>query len=128
MKHRKFTLVVAMFALLAGGALAQAQSRATVSIGFKFMAGKVAMPAGKYEVWSNGANVIEIREVAPGKAAATLLAITSLGRHDTDTFVELVFDSLSDGPHLSEVWFPGTDGYLVLATKEAHKHQVLQAK
>jgi hypothetical protein len=128
MKHLKFTFVLVGLALLVGSGLAQAQAKATVDIGFKFMAGTVAMPAGKYDIWSNEANVIEIREVAPGKAAATLLTITSLARHDTIKFLELIFDNQADGPNLSELWFPGTDGYLVRATKEPHTHQVLQVK
>ncbi len=128
MKHQKFTLMLAVFALLVASALAQAQSRATVSIGFKFMAGSTAMPAGKYNLEQQSTATILIRD-ATGKVSAELPILTVLGRHDNDPFPELVFDSLSDGPHLSEVWFPGIDeGFLVLANKGAHKHQVLQAK
>ncbi len=128
MSHRRATLVLAVLALLAGAALAQAQNQAVVSIGFKFMAGSAAMPAGKYDLSLDNSGAIAIREVAPGKASAIVPVITTLGRHDVDPFPELVFDTLPDGPHLSEVWFPGIDGYLVLATKGPHKHQVVQQK
>jgi hypothetical protein len=134
MKHQKFMLISAVFALLAGSALAQAQQTFTADINFKFMAGTRAMAPAKYNIARQMNGEITIRDVtgkasdAAGKSGAVLTSITSLGRHDTDKMPELVFDVLADGPHLSEVWFPGVDGALVLATKEPHKHQVLQVK
>jgi hypothetical protein len=128
MRHRNVTLVVAVLTLLAGNALVQAQSPATVSVDFKFVAGTMAMPAGKYVIDQTAGIEISIKEAGGGKAAVVLPVITILGRHDTDRFPELVFDIYPDGPHLSEVWFPRIDGFLVLATKEPHEHRVLQAK
>jgi len=29
---------------------------------------------------------------------------------------------------LSEIWLPDEDGYVLLTTKEAHKHKVINAK
>ena len=134
MKHQKFTLMVALFALLAGSALAQAQQTFAADINFKFMAGTRAMAPAKYNIARDSNGAITIRDVtgkasdAAWKSGSVLVVITSLGRHDTGQMPELVFDLLPDGPHLSEVWFPGSDGSLVLATKEPHKHQVLQVK
>ena len=129
MNRQKSTLVVAVLMLLVGWAPAQAQSRATVSINFNFMAGTTPMPAGRYTIGDEAAAEVSIRDAGGGKAAAVLPVITFLGRHDSDQFPELVFDIDPDGlSHLSEVWFPGRDGYLVLATVGPHKHQVVQSK
>jgi hypothetical protein len=134
MKHYRLTFVLAAVALLAGTGLAQAQQKFVADIGFKFMAGTRAMAPAKYNIAQSASGEITIRDVtgkasdAAGKSGVVLMAITSLGRHVVNESPELVFDQLPDGPHLSEVWFPGVDGVLVLATKEPHKHQVLQVK
>jgi len=60
-------------------------------------------------------------------ASVVIPVITSLGRRDANKVPELVFDKLNGGLYLSEIWLPGKDGLLVLATKEAHEHQVLRA-
>ncbi len=54
-----------------------------------------------------------------------MTALTGLGRHDKDVDTELVFDKIGGKFLLSEVWFPGRDGYLLLATKDAHEHAVV---
>jgi hypothetical protein len=54
--------------------------------------------------------------------------LTILARLDTHQFPELVFDKVNGVVSLSEIWFAGTDGYLVLATKGEHEHQLLQSK
>ena len=104
MKHQKFTLMVAVFALLAGSALAQAQQSFAADINFKFMAGTRAMAPAKYNIARDTSGAITVRDVtgqasdAAGKSGAVLAAITALGRHDNDQFPELVFDVLPDGP------------------------------
>ena len=55
----------------------------------------------------------------------TLPVITLLGRHDKDTDPEFVFDKIDGKLMLSEIWIPGQDGLLVLATKGPHEHAVL---
>ncbi len=134
MKHQKFTLMLAVFALLVGSTLAQAQQKFVADIGFKFVAGTRAMAPGKYNIVRQPTGEITIRDVTgkasdeAGKSGSVLLPLTSLGRREVP-HSELVFDMLPDGPHLAEVWFSGgMDGLLVLATKEPHKHQVLEVK
>jgi hypothetical protein len=51
--------------------------------------------------------------------------ITMLGRHDQDADPEFVFDKINGKLVLSEVWMPGKDGLLLLATKGPHEHAVL---
>jgi hypothetical protein len=127
MKQIKFLAAAVVLALLAGAGLAQAQEKVTADIGFKFMAGSVAMAPGKYNIERVANGAISVRDAA-GKVSAILPTITTLGRHDTHTQTELVFDVVGATTSLSEVWFGGLDGVLVLATKEGHKHQVVDVK
>jgi hypothetical protein len=118
-----FLLATVVATVVVGAAIAQAQDKATVDIGFKFIAAGKAMPAGKYS--------IEISPAPGGRVTLTgpesviLSVITRLGRHDNDKDPELVFDKVNGQLLLSEVWLSGTDGYLLLATKENHEHHVL---
>lgn len=120
MKHRMLVTIGALVVMSC--ALAYALT-ATAEISFPFMAGKKAFPAGKYVVELPDPSVISIS--GPG-GRATMVVLTRLGRHDKDTDCEFVFDKVGDQFLLSEVWFPGgDDGYLVLATKQAHEHAVV---
>ena len=87
------------------------------------MAGSKTLPAGTYKFEMPDANSISI--FGPG-GKAVMVVLTTLGRHDKDTDLELVFDKVGGKYLLSEVWFTGNqDGYLVLATKQAHEHAVI---
>ncbi len=122
MKHRlRFALAALAVAFVVGGAVAQAQ-KATVNIDFPFIAAGKSMPAGRYDVTASGDGPVLLR--GPG-GTVNLSVITRLGRHDKDAEPELVFDKLESGLHLSEVWMPGEDGYLLLGTKETHGHTVV---
>jgi len=90
---------------------------------FAFVAGDKTLPAGKYMIQVLENNLIRIS--GPGGEAAMVIN-TRLGRHDDDTELELVFDKVGDKLLLSEVWYPGKDGYLLLSTKQAHEHAVLR--
>jgi hypothetical protein len=108
-------------AFVVGGAVAQAQM-ASVNIDFPFVAAGKSMPAGKYTVTATGNGPVLLKGAS---GQVTLSVITRLGRHDKDAEPELVFDKLESGLHLSEVWMPGEDGYLLLGTKETHGHTVV---
>jgi len=118
-----FVLAAAVAAILVGAFVAQAQDKALVNIGFKFVAAGKVMPAGKY--------TIEASEAPGGRVTLTgpdsvmLPVITRLGRHDNDKDPELVFDKVEGQLLLSEVWLTGGDGYLLLATAGPHGHHVL---
>jgi hypothetical protein len=102
---------------------AHAQTRATVKIDFAFVAGNQAFEAGAYEIESTG-NQLILRSNA-GKTSVVMPVITRLGRHDNDADAELVFDKVGGKLLLSEFWYPGADGCLVLATAVEHEHRVL---
>ena len=124
MKRRAFLTVAALVvAFVAGGAMAYAQS-VTAEIGFPFVAGGKQMAAGKYTVeTTTPTGPVVLR----GPAASTDLmsVITTLGRHDLDKGAEFVFDKIDGKLVLSEVWMPGKDGLLLLATKAPHEHAVV---
>ncbi len=125
MKRRfLFTVMAVVLTLVAGGTLAYAQT-ANVDITFAFTAGGKQFPAGKYTIEATGGGPLVLRSVSSTTVSVLMPSITRLGRHDTDTDPELVFDKLPDGLYLSEVWFPGRDGYLLLGTKEQHEHRIL---
>jgi hypothetical protein len=120
------TLIAVVVAFLMGGAAAHAQS-INAEIGFPFSAGGQELTAGKFNI-----------EVASGGAASGLITlrgqdgrpimlkvITTLGRHDKDPDAELVFDKIGGKMLLSEIWMPGKDGMLILATAVPHEHAVL---
>ena len=118
------TIAALVVAIVVGGAVAYAQSSfATAEIAFPFVAGGKEMAAGKYSFELTPERTVVIRE-SPGKSSAVLPIITLLGRHDRDADPEFVFDKINGRLLLSEVWLPGKDGLLVLATKGPHEHAV----
>jgi hypothetical protein len=102
---------------------AHAQNRATVKIDFAFVAANQAMEPGAYEIEATG-NELILRS-ASRKAAVVMTVLTRLGRHDNDADAELVFDKVGGKLLLSEFWYPGADGCLVLATPTEHQHRVI---
>ena len=123
MRHRLFITIAALAVAIAmGGALAYAET-AKVEIKFDFKAGGQAKPAGVYTVETTPNGPISLK--GPSGEGLFMPVMTRLGRHDLDADPELVFDSINGEFYLSEVWFPGQDGYLLLGTKEQHDHRVL---
>jgi hypothetical protein len=126
-KRRVFATIAALVVVfVVGGAMAYAQAHhPTAEIGFPFVAGGKEMPAGKYTFEVPRAMGPVTLRGGPGTSSVTLPVITLLGRHDKDTDPEFVFDKIDGKLVLSEVWIPGQDGLLVLATKGPHEHAVL---
>jgi hypothetical protein len=122
MKRRTSVMVAAVVvAFLVGGALAYGQG-ISAEIGFPFVAAGKELAAGKYNVsvTANG----EVSLTGSDRRTLLMPVITRLGRHDRDTDPEFVFDKIDGKLLLSEIWMPGKDGLLVLATKEPHEHAV----
>jgi len=125
MKHAvRIAIAFVAVVLVASGARAQtAVPIGSFNVAFAFTADGKPMPAGAYRFETDGGNSVTIRS---GAAAAVLMVVTRLGRHDTDRDLELVFDKIKDQLMLSEIWpSAGGDGYLVLANTAEHTHVVL---
>jgi hypothetical protein len=126
-KRRVFTTIAALVvAFVVGSAVAYAQAQpVTADITFPFVAGGKEMAAGKYTFEVTPARAVVVRGLGgPGTSGVVLPIVTLLGRHDKDTDPEFVFDKINGKLLLSEVWMPGKDGLLVLATKGPHEHAV----
>lgn len=124
MKRRVSIAAVALLvAFVASGAMAYAAG-ISADIGFRFVAGGKDMPAGRYSVDVTENGLVQL--TGPDGARVFMPAvITMLGRHDKDPDAELVFDKVGGKLLLSEVWMPGKDGLLLLATKGPHEHAVV---
>jgi hypothetical protein len=128
-KQGKRSVVLALaIAVAVGGAVAYAQSQTQVNIGFAFLAGGKSMPAGEYAIERRPVGGLVLRPRQAGPSSPVLTSISRLGRHDKDPFAELVFDKTEGGMQLSEIWLPGEDGYLLLATSRDHQHVVVNGQ
>ena len=115
--------IALLLLLVVGAGVSHAQSSVRTDIPFEFYAGAKVMPAGKYEIAKSDAGPVTLS--GPKNSRVVMSVLTYLGRHDFDAEPELVFDKVDGAMHLSEVWLPGQDGYLLLGTKEQHDHTVL---
>jgi hypothetical protein len=126
---KKRALAIALGGLLvAGAALAAASAEFKVPFAIK-TAGK-NLAAGDYAVTAAASGGLVLKQVSTGKEIA--LAVLERIKAETPAAEpRLVFDEVGDfAPSyteyitvyvLSEVWFPGEDGYRVHVTKGAHK-------
>ena len=103
---------------------ARAQAMATMTIDVPFVAASQTLPAGAYSVRiQDGKATLQLTD---GKGpSVVMIVVTRLGRHDKDTDAEFVFDKVNKELRLSEIWLPGQDGFLLLATAGEHVHQVI---
>lgn len=122
--RRQVSAVAVAFvvAFVMGGAIAHAQT-VSAEITFPFAAGGKEMAAGKYSV--DVAGDFQLRLTGPAGERMIMPVITLLGRHDKDADAEFVFDKVGGKTVLSEVWMPGLDGYLLVATSAPHDHAVV---
>ena len=118
--------------LLAGVALAATQADFQVPFGIR-AAGK-DLAAGEYAVVKTAEGGIVLKPMSSGKEIA-LKVLERIKPEAPAAEPRLVFDEVGDfAPSyteyitvylLSEVWFPGEDGYRVHVTKGAHKTKVV---
>jgi hypothetical protein len=121
------SLTIAAFVVvsLLGGSSAYAQSF-TAEIGFSFSAGGKDMPAGKYTLETTAGGPVVL--VSPSGARSAMPVLTTLARLAPEKNPRLVFDKVGAESRLSEVWMPGKDGLLLVATSEPHVHAVVSPR
>jgi hypothetical protein len=116
--------LIAFLAVTSG--YAQTQMMVTGKIAFPFTVGAKTLPPGQYEFVCDAATPV-IRVVSGNKNVALAPIITRLAgaMHTTPKDSHIVFDKVGDIYSLSEIWVPGQDGYMLLATKGQHEHAVV---
>jgi hypothetical protein len=121
--QRSSFLIVAVLAVVLSGTAALAQSpAATVNVPFAFSVAGKELPAGKYEIRSEGAdkNYLAIRGTTGGNILASFeTRLADLGFKD----VQVVFDKEDGKYYLSEVHYPGVDGFAFKGAPGKHTHE-----
>ena len=133
--RRLAILAVAFVAVIAVSASALAGSPANTIVAkapFEFTAGDKSLPAGTYRITihlNGDKQELQIRS-DEGSSPMTLVPVTRLARQHVGDApkASLVFDTSEGQNFLSEVWFRGADGFLLRATKEEHKHAIVEVK
>jgi len=130
------TVGVLAVTLTAGSTVAYAQM--TVKIPFKFEAGGKPLPAGEYWIGQDAGGSITLRQEPKGTEASIpfikklpqpkppleqpQLVFDMVGNFEP-SYTEYVTDYV-----LSEVWFEGADGLLVMTTQGVHQHQTIKGQ
>ncbi len=119
-------VVVGVFALGLAGSLAWAAGAIAVNIPFSFIVKDKEMPAGRYEIREQGEANLAIRGDKGGQVLVPVIErLADTGAKEP----KLVFDKMADGKsYLSEVHFPGQDGYLVGIAKGRETHVTVTGK
>ncbi|OGD15042.1 MAG: hypothetical protein A2W20_08670 [Candidatus Aminicenantes bacterium RBG_16_66_30] len=130
---RQAMFTIAAMALVLGAGIAAAA--ADFKVPFPLQAGGKKLAAGDYAVAKTAEGALVLKQASTGKD----IPLTVLERIPKPAppvaEARLVFDEVGDfAPSyteyvtvyiLSEVWFPGEDGYRVHVTKGAHKTKVV---
>ena len=93
-----------------------------VKIPFSFFVNGKEMPAGRYEIRTEGegADRLVLRDTAGG-GASLLPVMTRLASTDAAKG-QVVFDTADGKNYLSEVHFPGIDGFALTGAPGKHTH------
>ena len=118
--------------LLLATAVAYAQQtpiEVKAPIDFAFMVEGKLMPAGTYDFKRSddgmSFRVQGVGEEAKKGVLAVVITRIAGEMRDLKKGAYLVFDNVGDTNTLSEIWFPGEDGYLVGITKVKHMHKMV---
>jgi hypothetical protein len=127
MKH-KIIAGVGMLLLIPILASAQGHVPALVAdINFSFHAGDKVLPAGSYEFAQKlGAEVITLVNMKTRESVMIPIVTRISPRSPNDSL--LVFDKTQDQNYLSELYFPGEDGYQVAGATGPHSHVNVKAR
>jgi hypothetical protein len=131
-KQMLFLAILGLIAAFAVVAQAQTNDILRVNIPYPFMVAGKELPAGDYIIQRTGnTNLVLIIRGENPKTSMQLDVLTRIdGRSEIEPNARIVLDKY-DGNHyaLSEVFFPGEDGFLLAGAKNApHKHEVIKGK
>ena len=98
-------------------------------IDFPFSVGGKVLAAGNYEFTRDDAGMVfRVEDMNKNGALAPIVTRLTREMHAMPNEAYLVFDKVGEDYLLSEIWAPGEDGYLLLATKGEHTHKVVEMK
>ena len=133
MRRRCTTAATAALVALLVAGVQPAAAQTTYKIPFAFQAGGSKLPSGDYTVLKTTEGPLTLRQVATGREIKVPFT-ERLKPPATES--QLVFDEVGDfAPSyteyvtvyiLSEVWFPGEEGYRTHTTKGAHKTRLVK--
>ncbi len=127
MKRLAFAALVACAVVgVLGGSAAYAQSIGIVKVPFAFVIDNKDVPAGSYEFTVSGTedSLITVTPMPKG-SAMVMPVITRLAQQGVNQDMRIVFDEVGGKYHVSEVWYPAEDGFLVKDTKVKHTHRIV---
>jgi hypothetical protein len=123
----KFLVTIGLVSLFAvASAYGQENVSLRTNISFQFTAQGKVLPAGDYAFTPSGQQHT-INVLGPNKQEVLAPVITRLAgeMHTTPADAHVVFDKVGETYFLSEIWIPGSDGYVLRTTKEKHEHRVV---
>jgi hypothetical protein len=124
----KALVLASVFALIGVTfGFAQMNNMPRMYIPFSFTVGGKVLPAGDYDFVRDALDTA-IRVVSvKGGPSSDVTVKTRLGAeiHTTANDSHIVFDKVGEVYTFSELWVPGTDGYLVNIIKEKHTHRTI---
>jgi hypothetical protein len=127
MKKRVFLSLAMVLVFAAVSAYGQTPT-VKAPIDFPFTVEGKVLPAGTYEFTKLETGDV-FRVMGEGKSVmASVLTRLSGAMRTAPKGTYLVFDKVGENYLLSEIWVPGDDGYLLLATKGPHGHKTVLMK
>ena len=135
---RRLAVPAIVIAALALAAAPPVQAQAAFKVPFKFESGGKTFPAGNYLVTKTGDGQVTFQQVPTGKESVLPFSQKLTPAEPPGAEPRLVFDEVGNFEPsyteyftvhvLAEVWLSGQDGYLIHATKGAHKNQIVKGE
>jgi hypothetical protein len=127
-KQFPFVIAACVVGLALAGSMAWASSEIAVNIPFSFMVKDKEMPAGHYEIQSEGDQEARLLVRSKDGKGSTFVPVIERLADTGAKEPTVVFDRIGNKRYLSEVHIPGSDGFLVGIIKGEEKHEVLTGK
>jgi hypothetical protein len=127
MRKQVFAVVgVFVVALALAGSLAWASNAVKVDVPFSFIVNEKTLPAGQYQIEPAGSNMSQL--AIRGSGGTTIAKVVERLADTGGKEPKVVFDKVEGKFFLSEVHYPGSDGYLVGSGTATETHEVITGK
>jgi len=127
--RQKLTLLGVLVLASVTWVSAQTGRLASVNIPFEFTVGQTILPAGNYTVDRDAGNsLLRFRDTSGQGGPGVLIFSRAAQFANVSKLFTLVFDQVGSRRYLSEIRYPGQDGFEIRSTAENHTHDVVQAE